>query len=114
MTLDLAADSATFVADFGLTVRFRADGNASPRSIKANVIRGGVEDDGEAPFAGRRAPRVRLVVRNHATLGVLASEVQEDLSEFEVAYPEGADARWRRVVRIAKHNEGVLLIEVES
>lgn len=116
--LDLAADSAVFMQDFAETVRFRAaPGGASPRSVRANVNRQPIDEansPGDSPTAGRRSPKLHVMLRNHASLGVLPTEIVADTSEIEVAYPLGAAVRWRRVLRIVKHNAGCLIVEVQS
>lgn len=114
MTLDLAADQSVFFADFGETVRFRANADATPRSITANVNRQAVSDDQDAPFAGHRPPVIHVMARNSATTGIDPTEIVDDQSEVEVAYPVGGTSRWRRIIRTVRANTGCVLVEVQS
>lgn len=116
--IDRSADAAVFLGDFGESVRFRAHANATPRTITANVHRDTIDaagtNDTASPFAGRRAPAIRILVRIDATAGVLPTELVNDVSEFEVAYPVGTAVRWRRCLRIVKQSDMHLLVEVQS
>ena len=124
MILDLSADSALFVADFGEVIDFRTAPSATTRAgILADVNREPVDteggDDKASPFAGRRSPVINVLVRNHATLGIVPTEVAIDTSELKIAYPlgaatEAAGLRYRRIVRIVRHNAGLLLLEVQT
>lgn len=121
MTLDLAADSETFVVDFGQTVKYRATPNATAREdLRAVVNLEPVDDTGgddkAMPFAGKRAPVLHVLMRNSLTAGVTPSEIEQNLrsAEIEVAYPLGDTARWRRIQRILRHNAGIVLLEVSQ
>lgn len=112
MPIDLAADSHVFTQDFAEPVRFRVDDEATPREIKANVNRQAVNDASEQPFAGTRPPTLHVMARNDADSGIVPSEVVDDVSEIEVAFPLGATPRWRSVLRILRQNPGCVLLEV--
>lgn len=114
MTLDLQADSAIFVADFGETIRIRTDSTARARTVTAVVNRNPVADSVEAPFAGRRPPLMHVLLRNSSTHGAQPSEINEDTFEIEADYPQGADPRWRSGIKILRHNAGTVLLEVAS
>lgn len=114
----IVADAAMLVspADFGEAVRVREEPGAAARSVYATVNRQPVDDaeDTQQPYPGRRAPVIHVALRNHATLGMAAAAVRDNVSEVAVAYPLGGDARWRRVLRIVRHNPGVVVVEVQS
>lgn len=112
MTLDIAADRDIFFNDFAESLRFRADSAATPQAITANVNRQPVTNDNAAPMPGARRPLMHIMVPNGGDNGVAAASVVEDRSEIEVAYPKGGTARWRRVVRILRHNDATMLLEV--
>jgi hypothetical protein len=114
MTLDLAADSAIMVGDFGETIAFRADPASPPRSIIAVVNRYPIADASESPFAGNRPPTIHVRCRNHQSLGVAPLQVVPDHSELLVAFPQGTEPRWRPVLRIINHNAGTVLLEVQQ
>lgn len=103
--------------DFGESVGFRVSEAGLSRTIDANLNRQPFEDaagSGPEPFAGNRPAVMHVMVRNHATLGVLPSEIVEDQSEIEVASKVGGTARWRRIIRIVRQNAGCLTLEVQS
>ncbi len=121
MTLDLAADSQTFVDDFGETLKYRATPNTAAREgLTGNVNREPVEADGgddrATPYPGKRSPMLHVLIRNSATVGVTPAEVEQNIrsAEIEVAFPKGADARWRRIQRVLRHNDGVVLLEIQQ
>lgn len=114
MTIDLTADAGIFFTDFAQTVEFRGNADTEARSISANVNRQQVEDDRELPYAGSRIPTIHIMARNDSTYGVLASEVEPEVSEIKVAFPEGATARWRQILRVLRSNAGCVLLEVKS
>jgi len=114
VTLDLAADSGIFVGDFGESVGFRLSSLIDTRTVTAVVNRMPISDDGDTPFSGRQSPVLHVLFRNHATLGVLPSEVVADASQIETSFPMGATARWRNVLRIVRHNAGTVLLEVQA
>lgn len=112
--IDLAADRNIFVADFGETLRFRANSDATPSSITANVNRNPVEDDRATPIAGSRMPRLHIMIPNGGDSGVAAEDIVAETSEIEVAAVLGATPRWRVIDRIIRHNAGAVLVEVTS
>lgn len=112
--LDLAADSAVFVSDFGESLRFRASVTSTARTITANVNREPVQDDTAGPYSGSRKPTMHIMCRNNSTLGVTPDEVVGDESEVEVSFRAGGTARWRKVLRVLRQNTGCVLLEVQS
>ncbi len=124
MTIDQATDSAALFMDATEILRFRVSPSATPReNLQAKVRRNPIgttegEDKG-SPFPGHRAPVMHVQLRNHATAGVLPSEIVEKTSEIEVPFPLGASTeaaglRWRKITRILKHTAGVVLLEVQT
>lgn len=114
MTIDLAADAAIFGQDFGETIRFRANSDAEIRTITdANVYRDAIEDDSDAPFAGKRSPTLQIGVKPNAVTGIAASDVVDDVSLIKVAFPEGATPRWRPVLRVLSSDPGYVMLEVK-
>lgn len=115
VTLDLANDAPIFFIDFDETIRFRANDAATPREgVLANVRREGVEDDTDAPYAGHRAPLIHVMTANTTTKGITATEVVEETSAVELAYPVGATVGWRTINRVLKANTGCVLLEIGS
>lgn len=116
--IDRSADAAVFLGDFGESVRFRAHAGATPRTLTANVHRQPLDaagtSDAASPFAGRRSPRILLLVRIDPDHGVTPAELQADVSEFDVAFPVGTPPRWRRYLRIERQSATHLLVEVQS
>lgn len=112
MTLDVSADSAVFVNDFSETVRFRTNRDAEARSVSMVVNRQPIEEDDAQPHHGHRAPVLHCTAQNDGTKGVTPDEVENNVSEVEIAFPLGATARWRRINRVLRQNKGAVLLEV--
>lgn len=123
MPIDLAADAA-LMTDFDEAVDFRVSPNATAREdLGAKVNRTELDaqgrEDSAGPFNARRQAVMHVMLRNHATAGVLPTEIVPRSSEVKVAYPQGAATeatglRWRRILRILKHNAGFVLVEVQA
>lgn len=111
--IDLAADSAVFVGDFGESVKVEVSGGA-PRVVTAVVNRTPFEDTPDAPYAGHRRQPLHLLFRNSQTYGLTPAEAKLESTKVRVAAVLGdkASVRLRPITRLIRHNAGTVLVEV--
>ena len=118
MAIDLAADAAAIIGqDFGETVVYHKRGGAGSgqsgaedRTIKAIVDREAVET-----FAGMersRAYSVTVEVANHATLGILSSEIDTGSDQIAVARRYGETPVKLGIKPIVTHDAGAVRLEL--
>lgn len=112
MTIDLAADSSIFVADFGETVTVAVDGEAD-RDVVAVVNRTPFSDTSDTPYAGHQMQPCHLMFRNSDTLGLTPEQAAETTKiKFAAVLGEIGSDRLRPITRIIRQNFGMVLVEV--
>lgn len=107
---DLTAISDAVIAPFGESVVY-SPRTGSDRTITAEVDR---TDRNVLEGVDRgTSPRFTITVRNHASLGILSTEINLGGDEIQVAPRLGQSAKWCRVLRIDSHDAGWLTLEVQ-
>ena len=83
----------------------------TPRSGTARSIEAIVEYPGPESMDGIRGgsrPHVELLVRNHATLGILARDIDTGGAKVTVPMRRGRAARTLRITQIISHDKAML------
>lgn len=117
MALDLAADVLAMLRtdEFAESIVYLKRGGedvegGSDRTINAIIDRGDVQT---IEGLGVPSPVTTVIVANHATSGILASEIDIALDKIQLPMRHGAPASVVGIARINTHDAGALTFEVE-
>jgi len=108
VAIDLT-DADVFFSDFAEAVIYRPHAGR-PRSILAVVDREPPAFLAEAN--GPQTPGLHVIVRNNATEGISAAELDTGLDTIDVASRVGGEVTTRSIVRLVQQDAGLLRLEV--
>lgn len=106
LTIGLAAQFARF----GEAAQYLKHGVETPRDITVIVDREPPEDLAAAP--GVPTPRIELHVRNDATHGIAATELNRGADQVSFAWRLGGEVKTYQIGRLMRQDAGVLVLEI--